>query len=54
MLGVLEIANGSEWGSPSISQPKLKTNRVCFISDFINLNKQLKHKPYTMPNINEL
>ena len=26
---------------------------VCFISYFINLNKQLKRKPYTMPKTNE-
>ena len=52
LLGVLEIENDSEWVSPSFAQPKPKSNQIHFISDFRNLNKQLKHKPYTMPNIN--
>ena len=43
-----------EWGDPSFAQPKPKSNQVRFISDFRNLNKQLKHKPYPMPNINEM
>ena len=49
LLGVLEVANYSEWGSPYFAQPKLKSNRVRFLSDFRNLNKQLKRKPYPMP-----
>ena len=28
--------------------------KVHFISNFRNLNKQLKLKPYPMPNINEI
>ena len=35
ILGVLKRANDSEWGSPSFAQPKLKSNRVSFLSDFI-------------------
>ena len=54
LLGVLKIANYSELGAPSFSQPKPKSNQVRFISDFRNLNKQLKCKPYPMPNINEM
>ena len=32
--------------------PKPKINQVCFISDFRNLNKRLKPKPYPMPQTN--
>ena len=53
-LGVLEEANDSKWGSPSFAQPKAKTNHVRFLSDFRNLNRQLKHKPYPMPKICEM
>ena len=35
-------------------KPRPKSNRVRFISDFRNLNKQLKRKPYPMPKINEM
>ena len=52
LLGVIEIANDSEWGGPSFAQPKNKSNLVLFLSDFINLNKQLKQKPYPVPKIN--
>ena len=54
LLGFLKIANDSEQGSPSFSQPKPKTNQLRFLSYFISLNKQLKCKPYPMPNINEM
>ena len=53
-LGVLEEENDSEWGAPSFSQPKAKTNHVRFLSDFRNLNRQLKNNPYPMPKINEI
>ena len=52
LIGALEIANESEQGAPSFEQPK--PNWVRFISDFRNLNKQLKHKPYPTPKINEM
>ena len=54
LLGVLEKLYESEWGASSFAQPKPKTNHVRFISDFRSLNMQLKCKPYTMPNINEM
>ena len=54
LIGVLERSNKSEWGYPYFSKPEPKTNRVRFLSDFRNLNKQLKHKQYPMPNINEM
>ena len=54
LLGVLDVSNYSEWGSPQVSQPKPKSNRVCFISDFSNLNKQLNQEPYPMPKTNDM
>ena len=54
LLGVLEVANYSEWVAPSFAQPKPKSNQVGLLSDFINLNKQLKRKPYPMPKTNEM
>ena len=53
-LGVLKEANESEWGAPYFAQPKPKTNRVRFLSDFWNLNRQLKRKPFPMPKIREM
>ena len=50
-LGVLEEANDSKWVAPYFAQPKAKTNCVRFLSDFRNLNRQLKRKPYPMPKI---
>ena len=41
LLGVLVVANDSEWGFPSFEQPKPKSNRVCFLNNFSNQNKQL-------------
>ena len=38
-------ANESKWGAPSFAQPKAKTNRVRFLSDFWSLNRQLKRNP---------
>ena len=46
LLGVLEVANYSEWGFPPFAQPKPKSYRLRFLSDFRNLNKELKRKPY--------
>ena len=54
VLGVLEVANDSEWVAPSFAQPKPKSNWVSVLSDLRNLNKQLKRKPYPMPNITEM
>ena len=44
LLGVLKVENDSEWGSPSFFQPKPKSNKVNFLSDFRNINKnQIKN-----------
>ena len=53
LLGYLGIANDLEWGSLYFVQHEPKSNQVCYVSDFININKQVKHKTYAMPNINE-
>ena len=54
LLGVLAVSNDSEWGPPSFEQPKPKSNRVLFLSEFRNLNKKLRRKPYPMLKINEM
>ena len=53
-LGVLEEANDFGWDAYLFAQPKSKTNRVIFISNSWNLNRQLKRKPYTMPRISSI
>ena len=53
LLGFLDVENDSEWLSPFFVQPKSKSNRVHFLSDFLNLNKHLKQKLYPVPKINE-
>ena len=52
--GFLEESNDSKWGAPSFAQPKVKINHVIFLSDFRNLNRQFKRKPYPMPKIREI
>ena len=54
LIGVIEVANDSEWGSPYFAHHKPKSNRVRFLSDFRNLNEQLKQKPHPMPKTNEI
>ena len=54
LLGVIKEANASEWGAPYFAQPKPKTDRIRFLSDFWNLNRQLKHNPYLMTKIREM
>ena len=54
LLGVLELANDSEWGSPYFAQPKTKPNQVRFLSDFRNLNKKLRQKTHPMTKINDM
>ena len=48
------VENDSEWGAPYFNKPKPKSNQVHFLSDFMNLNKKLKRKPYPMPKINDI
>ena len=54
LLGVLELANNSEWVAPYFSKTKTKSNQVQFLSYFRNLDRQLKQKQCPMPRINEM
>ena len=53
-LGVLEEVNDSGWGAPSFAQPKPKMNCFRLLTDFRNLNRKLKCKPYPIPKICEV
>ena len=44
ILGVLELANDSEWVAPSFAKPEPKSNQLQFLSEFSNINKQLEQK----------
>ncbi len=52
-LGVLKRVNRSEWAAPTFIIPK-KDGTVRFISDFRELNKIIKRKPYPIPKISDL
>ena len=54
LIGVPGVVNNSQRGAPYFSQPKPKSNQVCFLSDFRNLNRQLERKPYLLPKTNEM
>ena len=54
LICVTEEANDSEWGAPYFAHTKPKTNRIRFLSDIRNLNRQLKRNPYTMPKIRKI
>ena len=49
-IGVLEWQPASEWASPTFIIPK-KQGTVRFISDFREVNKRLKRKPFPIPKI---
>ena len=49
-IGVLKKINQSEWAAPTFIIPK-KDGTVRFISDFREVNKRIKRKPYPIPNI---
>ena len=51
--GVLKKVNRSEWAAPTFIIPK-KDGSVRFISDFQELNKRIKRKPYPIPKIQDL
>ena len=54
LLGFLEVANDLELGAPPFAQPKHKSDRLRFLSEFRNLNKELKKKPHPMSKMNEM
>ena len=45
--------NGSEWASPNFIIPK-KDKAVRFITEFGELNKRIKRKPFPIPKIQDL
>jgi len=52
-IGVLKQVNHSEWAAPTFIIPK-KDGSVRFISDFQELNKRIRRKPYPIPKIQDL
>lgn len=55
-IGVLEVVDGSRagpWCAPSFIVPK-KDGRVRFITDYRELNKRIRRKPWPMPHIADL
>ena len=53
-LVFLEEENEPKWGAPSFDQPKAKMNLIILLSDFRNLDRQLKLNLYPMPKIREM
>ena len=51
--GVLKKVNRSEWGAPTFIIPK-KDKTVRFISDFSELNKRIKRKPFPIQKLQDL
>ena len=49
-LGVLERQPASEWASPSFIIPK-KDRIVCFLNDFLEVNKRLVRTPFPIQKI---
>ena len=49
-IGVLKWEGASEWGSPTFIIPK-KSGQVRFLTDFREVNKRLKRKPWPIPKI---
>ena len=52
-IGVLKRINNSQWAAPTFIIPK-KNGTVRFISNFRELNKRIKRKPYPIPKIQDL
>ena len=55
-IGVLEVVDGSKagpWCAPSFIIPK-KDNTARFITDYRELNKRIRRKPWPMPHITDL
>ena len=52
-LGVLKKVNQSQWAAPTFIIPK-KDGTVHFVSDFHELNKRIKRKPYPIPHIQDM
>ena len=49
-IGALKKINNSQWATPTFIIPKIN-GTVRFISDFKELNKRIKSKPFPIPKI---
>ncbi len=52
-IGVLKKVNRSSWGAPCFIIPKTD-GTIRFLSDFRELNKLIRRKPFPLPKIQEL
>ena len=52
-IGILRQINESEWGAPTFCQSK-KNGTIRVLSDFCELNKLIKRKPYPIPRIQDM
>ena len=52
-IGVLEKNHDSEWAAPTFVVPK-KTGNVHIVTNFRQLNKVIKRKPFPLPKIADL
>ena len=52
-IGVFKCANDSEWSAATFVVPK-KTGDMRILTDFRELNKVMKQKPYLLPKISDL
>ena len=52
-VGVLKRTDNSKWVAPTFIISK-KNGTVCFLSDFRELNKPIKRKPFPVPKIQDL
>ena len=52
-VGVLKRVNQSKWGAPMFIVPK-KDGSIHCITNFHELNKCIKQKPYPIPKIQDL
>eukprot|EP00957_Ditylum_brightwellii_P042710 3234213-Ditylum_brightwellii.AAC.1 len=52
-IAVLHKVNRSQWEAPTFVIPK-KDKTICFITDFIELNKRIKRKLYPLLKIQDL
>ena len=50
---VLKKTNRSEWAAPNLAIPK-SDGTIRFLTNFRELNKRIKRKPYPIPKIQDL
>ena len=53
LIGVLKKCHESEWAAPTFIQPK-KMGNVRVLTDFCQLNKFLKRRPFPLPKNSDL